>query len=360
MTFCSPDTQLSLLLFVLAILLAGPTSSHRAADAAETDTDAGSATKSVTVLGLGMMGKAMSECFASRGYQVHAWNRGEAKRTAMRDAAVDGVTVYDDARQAVEASDTVVVMFASEPNLKSVRDFVESLPDTVWKKDGKALVNFASQEPYAAKELEKLLESLGVEHVGGAMIAVPETICTEGSVVLTSAPDRSQQALERVTPTLQALGRLETFEGDVGYGSLVDIALIQTLFFGMTGYELSLLFLEKYGVPQSIIDRFVDLSIELFPLYFPHFFRVVGDAIINRNWKTSYMTTEAMVQVLEMHGDFLKKIGIADDGVYNSAYLKHIKKLHKSEPDSGCSAVVKHYSKDKFRFVEKVGSEDEL
>ena len=61
-----------------------------------------------------------------------------------------------------------------------------------------------------------------MDHVGGAMIAVPETICGPASVVLTSAPERSVAAYEKIAPSLDVLGRLEYFPGDVGY----DIACL--------------------------------------------------------------------------------------------------------------------------------------
>ena len=167
--------------------------------------------------------------------------------------------------------------------------------------------------------------------------------------------------MTRVTPTLEALGRLEIFAGDVGYGALVDIAMIQTLWFGITGFELSLLFIEKYGAPKSISDRFVALAQELFPIYMPIFFGQVAASIGNRDWNNCYMTTASQVLALEMHIAFLKRVGIAEAGIFNGIYLKYIKKLQKAEPDSACSAVVKYYSKDKFQFSEtRADSNDEL
>ena len=56
----------------------------------------------VSVLGLGVMGKALVQCFSSKGYSVHAWNRGEAKRKEIRDLNLSGVTVYEDMEEAGE------------------------------------------------------------------------------------------------------------------------------------------------------------------------------------------------------------------------------------------------------------------
>lgn len=246
-------------------------------------------------------------------------------------------------------------MFSSEPELKSVFEFVESIPKKKWK--GKTIVNFASQEPFAAKALEEKLKDYDVDHVGGAMIATPDTICGPGSVVLTSAPARSTKAFEEVTPALQVLGRLETFAGDVGYGSVIDIGLIQTLLFGLSGYELSLLFLEKYGVPESMIDRYVNLSKEILPMHMPYFFDVAAATIRGRNWDVGYISAKANAAVLEMHGAFLEKIGITDDNL-NNVLLKYTIKTVEAEPDTSCSAIVKHYSVDGFTYADE--KKDEL
>lgn len=310
--------------------------------------------KSVTLLGLGVMGKALAQCYSQNGYRVHAWNRGSQRREEMKAENLEGVTVYDDLQEAVEKTDTVIVMFASEPELKTVKEVIKTAPKETWK--GKTLINFASQEPFSAKELDSMLESYGMDHVGGAMIAVPETICGPASVVLTSAPERSTNAFQKVAPALQILGRLENFEGDVGYGSLLDIALILTLNFGMTGFELALLVLEKYGAPAEYQDRFVAMSVELFPVYFPHFFVVTKDSIRNRKWDESYITLKAATDTANMHADFLKKMGIVDD-IYINTYAKYLKKALKAKEGEGVSTVVKQYSNDGFSFAEKMTDE---
>ena len=307
-------------------------------------------TKSITVLGLGGMGQSMTKCLASHGYKVHTWNRGTQRREQVKAMDLDGVTVHDNAQDAVAATDTSIVMFASEAELKTVQEFVKAIPKKAWK--GKTLVNFASQEPFAAIALEETLKKLGVEHVGGAMLAIPETICTPGSVVLASASDRSIKALENVTPALSALGRLETYLGDVGYGALIDVGVVQSIFFGLTGFEMSLLYLEKYGVTEEIMDRYIALCKELSVIYYPMLFGIQASSIRERNWPVSFATAKSNLALAEMHGAFFKKIGI-DDANMNNLYLKVLQKTVDVDPEAGSASVVRHYSVDGFTYEEK-------
>ena len=55
----------------------------------------------VTVMGLGIMGRAVVQCFARQGYHVHAWNRGKTNRDLVKAMNLGNVTVYEDSTEAV-------------------------------------------------------------------------------------------------------------------------------------------------------------------------------------------------------------------------------------------------------------------
>ena len=211
------------------------------------------------------------------------------------------------------------------------------------------IVNFVNHEPFAAKNLEIVLENLNdVSYLASSIFAVPETICTPRGYVLVSSNSRSNSALVQLTPTLRLLGHLETFPGDIGYGSLIAVCLIQTLYFGMTGYELAILVLEKYSAQADTVDRFVQLAQDILPDYFSMFFRVVRNSVRERDWSNTYVPAKDLLALVEMHRIVFTKMNIVDD-IYNNVYVKYLEKTVAEDPKIGASAVIQQYSSDNYR-----------
>src|SRR4051794_37221243 len=69
-------------------------------------------TKTVAVLGSGIMGAPMARNLAAAGMQVRAWNRTPEKARAL---AGDGVAPADAPAEAVRDTDAVVTMLADGP-----------------------------------------------------------------------------------------------------------------------------------------------------------------------------------------------------------------------------------------------------
>ena len=220
-TMVNTSFSLRWLFMVVSVIALGITVSE-----ATTDDDVAT-THRITIVGLGSMGRSVLKCLVSKGdnIEVHAWNRGASNRQLVLDMELDGVTVHDNVTKAIAASDNIVlvVINSGKPNLDIVHKLVHESKSAL---EGKTLINFVNHEPFAAQDLDQLLEDINVHHVAGSMFATPENICTPGALILTSAPPvRSTKAVYRgedhtVTPILSMLGRHEVFEGNVGYGSL--------------------------------------------------------------------------------------------------------------------------------------------
>ena len=72
--------------------------------------------QSITLLGLGAMGRAVLKCYAKHKYTVHAWNRGEENLQKIRKLGLNNaVVVHKSLETAVEASNTILLVINSEP-----------------------------------------------------------------------------------------------------------------------------------------------------------------------------------------------------------------------------------------------------
>jgi hypothetical protein len=161
-------------------------------------------------------------------------------------------------------------------------------------------------------------------------------------------------------PILNVLGRHELFEGtNVGYGSLVTIGLIQWLYFGLAGYEMALLVLEKYGVSNNMYNQFIALASQMLPHFYSHFYQIIATSISERRWNDNYVPAQDMHTLLETHQVFLNKMGIVSD-IYNLIYWKYLQATVVTEGrDVGISAVIKQYSTDGFTFDDGTIRSDE-
>ncbi|GGS14080.1 MULTISPECIES: NAD(P)-dependent oxidoreductase [Streptomyces] len=88
-------------------------------------------TRTVTVLGTGIMGAAMARNLARAGHTVRAWNRTRAKAEPL---TADGVLVAGTPAEAVEGADVVLTMLYDGPAaLDAMREAAPALrPGTAW------------------------------------------------------------------------------------------------------------------------------------------------------------------------------------------------------------------------------------
>jgi 3-hydroxyisobutyrate dehydrogenase-like beta-hydroxyacid dehydrogenase len=262
----------------------------------------------VTVLGLGSMGHAFVQCFIKDGTTVHAWNRGLEKREAVRDVA----NVYETAELAIKGSNITLILI---DDWEGMTKLIQDIDQTIW--EGKLVVLFST---YTPTDILKLQEDyfLGTSNilVGGAVVGVPQTICSPMALIL----------LSQDIPALHTIGRVENFAGNVGYAALVNMALILVITFGIAGQELAHLILQQYGVSEEFLQVYIPLSAEIAPNYTKMLLPMASKAVASKEYENSYVPVGVFRRVLEMHASFMHELGIKDD-TFLSSYLNYLGKV---------------------------------
>lgn len=284
---------------------------------------------SVTVLGLGYMGTAVLRCLAKNGVQVHAWNRGAEKREAVRDVA----TVHQTAAAAVQASNVTLVLIDDwEGSVKLIRD----MDKLMWK--NRTIILFSTYTPTDIQKLQADFFDESGTLVGGAIVGVPQTICTNKALILTTAD----------FPVLNAAGRTVSFEGSVGLAALANMALILVITFGVAGQELAHLIIEKFGVDEQFLEIYAPLSAEIGPDYLKMLLPMVSKSITTKEYERSYVPVGVFQRVLQMHATFMDGLGIADD-TFLAAYLQYLDRVpnKKFGPASWIEQAVQISRRDK-------------
>ncbi|MGW7280256.1 NAD(P)-dependent oxidoreductase [Streptomyces sp. NPDC054844] len=166
----------------------------------------------VTVVGLGLMGRALAGAFLAAGHPTTVWNRTASKADQL---------VAEGARRAPAVGDalkegSVAIICVSD--YQAVRQLLGASGVEL---DGTTLINLTSGSSAQARETAHWAEQRGAHYLDGAVMAVPPAIGTAEAVILHSGP---QAVFEAHRTTLDALGTVTHLGTDPGLASLYDVA----------------------------------------------------------------------------------------------------------------------------------------
>jgi 3-hydroxyisobutyrate dehydrogenase-like beta-hydroxyacid dehydrogenase len=193
----------------------------------------------VSVLGLGVMGRALARTLLEGGKAVTVWNRTAAKAEPLER---QGARRAASPAEAVAASPVVIVC---------VMDYAQSfglLEGTALA--GRTLVQLSTGSPKDARAGEAWAKERGAAYLDGAIMATPSQMGTPESVILTAG---SSRAFEASRELLSHTAGAVTYLGDrVSAASTFDLAILSTLFNAMLGFYHGVRIVESEGlsIPQ--------------------------------------------------------------------------------------------------------------
>ena len=210
----------------------------------------------IAVLGTGMMGLPMARRLAQAGHEVHAWNRTRAKAEPL---AADGVTIHDNAADAVQNVDFAVSLLESGAIVGEVLfnlGVAEAMPK------GSLFIDMASIQPREAREHAAKLKDLGVQHLD-APVSGGTLGAEAGTLAIMAGGDAGD--FERAQSVFTALGRA-THVGPHGAGQLAKLANQMIVGITIGAVAEALLLVERGGadpakVREAISGGFADSRI---------------------------------------------------------------------------------------------------
>ncbi|MER5782084.1 NAD(P)-binding domain-containing protein [Streptomyces mobaraensis] len=166
----------------------------------------------VTVVGLGLMGRALARAFIKSGHLTTVWNRTAATADPLVD---EGARRASTIGEALSASPLTILCLT---DYQAVRELLDTSDADL---TGTTLVNLTSGSSAQAREAARWAERRGAGYLDGAIMAVPPAIGTADAVILHSGP-QADFAAHRAT--LGALGTVTHMGADHGLASLYDVA----------------------------------------------------------------------------------------------------------------------------------------
>ncbi len=180
----------------------------------------------VAVLGLGPMGTAVAAALVAAGLQTIVWNRTPSRAEPLRE---HGVAVASTPGDAVRLAD---VTFAVLRDHRTTRDVLASVEPAALART--VVVNAASATPVEAEETARWAAGTGVRVLAAAIMVPTPVIGTEHASVLYAG---DHELFHRHRDVLAALGGDPTYVGaDPGRASLLDVAMLEVFFAGMTAF----------------------------------------------------------------------------------------------------------------------------
>ncbi|MFE9773875.1 NAD(P)-dependent oxidoreductase [Streptomyces sp. NPDC005931] len=202
---------------------------------------------SVTVLGLGPMGRALAGAFLAAGLRTTVWNRTPGRD---RDLLERGAVGAPGAAQAVAASAVTVVCVVDYDAV----DAVLRQDDVTGALDGRTVVNLTADTPDRARATADWAVAHGIRYLDGAIMTPTNTIGTPDAVFLHSGPESLYHELR---PVLETLGGSHTHLGeDTGRAAAYDIALLDIFWTAMAGYAHALAVARAEGITARELAPF--------------------------------------------------------------------------------------------------------
>jgi len=203
--------------------------------------------QTVGYIGLGLMGKSMARNIMKAGYPLVVHNRS---RGAVDELVAEGAS---EALSPADVASTVDVVFTNLPDSPDVKQVALGNNGIIeGAKSGLIFVDNSTIKPATAREVSGMLAEKGVlsldAPVSGGDIGAREGTLT----IMVGGPD---EALDRVRPVLEAMGRSITHVGESGAGQIAKAANQIMVAAQMVAMGELLILAKKAGAdPQKVVE----------------------------------------------------------------------------------------------------------
>lgn len=199
---------------------------------------------SVTVIGLGMMGRALAATFLSAGYRTTVWNRTPGKADHL---AAAGAQVASSVGEAFTASELTIICLT---DYQAVHELLDLGADDL---DNTMVINLTSGDSAQARATAHWASEHGARYLDGAIMAIPAAIGTADALILHSGMEADFAAHRE---TLAALGTVSYLGADHGLAALYDVAGLTMMWSILNAWLHGTALLQTAGVDAATYAPF--------------------------------------------------------------------------------------------------------
>jgi 2-hydroxy-3-oxopropionate reductase len=202
----------------------------------------------VGYIGLGLMGKSIARNIMKAGFSVVVHNRS---RAAVDELVAEGATAANSPKEVAEQVDIVFTNLPDSPDVEKVAlDEVNGI--IAGAKAGLIVVDNSTIKPASARLVAAKLKEKGIFALD-APVSGGDIGAKNGT--LTIMVGGETEALEKVMPVFQAMGKTITHVGEAGAGQVAKAANQIMVAAQMVAMGELLVFSKKAGVdPKKVVD----------------------------------------------------------------------------------------------------------
>ncbi|MEV6423905.1 NAD(P)-binding domain-containing protein [Streptomyces sp. NPDC051662] len=247
--------------------------------------------QSVTVIGLGPMGRAMVDTFLENGHEVTVWNRTASKAEALvAKGAIPAHTVED----ALAANELIVL---SLTDYDAVYAILEPVAASL---AGKVIANLSSDTPDKAREVATWAAGHGAKHLTGGVQVPPPLIGKPGSSTYYSGP---RDVFEAHEDTLRVLTDADYRGEDAGLAAMYYQAQMTIFWTTMLSYYQTLALGRANGVSAKELLPYATMMTSMMPHFLELYAEHVDSATYPGDVDRLAMGAASVDHVLHTHRD---------------------------------------------------------
>lgn len=202
----------------------------------------------VGFIGLGLMGGPMAKNVLKAGYPLRIWNRSLARTEELRQM---GAQLASNPKELAEKSNVVITMVAGPQAVRDVLLGTVSWPGVIEGiRPGTVVVDMATNLPSVSVGLADEVRKKGGEMLD-APVAGSVKPAAEGT--LTILVGGKKEALDKVRPILETIGKKIHHVGGNGMGCTMKLFLNSHLFGMLTSFVESLTLGRKAGLDTAMM-----------------------------------------------------------------------------------------------------------
>ncbi len=201
----------------------------------------------VGYIGLGLMGKSIARNILKAGFPVVVHNRSQA---AVDELVAEGAKSANSPKEVAEQVDVIFTNLPDSPDVEKVALGENGIIQGAHQ--GLIVVDNSTIKPASARMIAEKLKAKGVFSLD-APVSGGDIGAKNGTLTIMVGGDG--QALEKVMPVFQAMGKTITHVGDAGAGQVAKAANQIMVAAQMVAMGELLVFSKKAGVdPRKVVD----------------------------------------------------------------------------------------------------------
>jgi 3-hydroxyisobutyrate dehydrogenase len=248
----------------------------------------------IGLIGIGLMGQALSERLLERQHTLTIYNRSPNKTAALQS---QGAQVVSNANAVIQASDITLFMLSDADAIHSVLDTTTA--DSV---NNKLIIQMGTIAPAESREIaDRIRQQQGQYLESPVLGSLPEA--RSGTLIIMAGGQEADY--QTALPLLQDLSKEPRHTGDVGHGATIKLAMNQLIAGLTSSFALSLALVEK---EQIDVSQFMDIVRDS-ALYAPTFDKKL-DRMLNRDFSNPNFPTKHLAKDTHLFLSVAKQLGL--------------------------------------------------